>query len=297
MNIKEFYHRQTYTLTYLVYDPITKDAIAIDPVLDFDPASGKISDESAQKVASFIRNDKLKLHAILETHAHADHLSGSQVLKSLFPQAKTGIGEKIRDVQVIFKKYFNLQDLATDGHQFDFLFKDYQEIDFGTIQLKVIPSPGHTPADVSYLINNNIFTGDSLFMPDYGTGRCDFPKGSAKELYHSITKNLYSLPDDTNVFVGHDYQPGGRELKFKTTIGESKRHNIQLKSITSEEEFVSFRNNRDTTLEAPKLLLPSIQVNIQAGRIPEPENNGMAYLKIPLIISSATLKLMSAEKI
>lgn len=287
MNIKHFYDPDTFTLTYVVYDSETKDAVVIDPVLDYDPASGKVTDKNSLMVADFIKKEGLNLHAILETHAHADHISGSQILKKIFPTAKVGIGEKIKGVQELFKAHFNLKHIKADGSQFDLLFKDFEEVSFGSIKVKSIPTPGHTPADVSFLIGNNVFTGDSLFMPDYGTGRCDFPKGSAKDLYHSVMANLYSLPDDTKVFVGHDYQPGGRELKFETTIGESKRSNIQLKATTKEEEFIQFREKRDSTLNAPRLLLPSIQVNIEAGKMPPAEDNGKAYLKLPLNVQTS----------
>ncbi len=282
MKIKHFFDQDTFTLTYVVYDEKSKDAIVIDPVLDFEQASGVVTDQSAKLVVDYIKAQGLKLHAILETHAHADHLSSSQVLKTLFPDAKLMISEHIKGVQEVFKKHFNIDYLKADATQFDRLLIDFEEIEFGSLKLKAIPTPGHTPACMSFKIGDAVFTGDSLFMPDYGTGRCDFPKGSAKDLYVSISKNLYTLPDDTRVFVGHDYSPDGREMRFETTIGESKRSNIQLKTSTTESDFVSFREARDKTLKAPRLLLPSIQVNIDAGHLPPQEDNGKAYLKLPL---------------
>ena len=282
MNIHHFFDPDTFTITYLVIDERSKDTVIIDPVLDFDPPSGKVEDRSLQKVLDYIKINQLNIKAILETHAHADHLSSSQILKQLYPDAVHGIGDKIKEVQKVFKKHFNLSDLKTDGSQFDLLLKDYQEIDFGSLHMKAIPTPGHTPACMSYQFGDAVFVGDAIFMPDYGTGRCDFPGGSAHDLYQSVFKNLYTLPDSTRVFVGHDYSPGGREMRFETTIGESKKQNIQLTSHTSEKEFITFREARDKTLSAPRLLLPSIQINIEAGHLPKTESNGKSYLKLPL---------------
>lgn len=282
MIIKHFFDPDTFTLTYLVTDEETLDTIIIDPVLDFDPASGRVTSHRLQELINHIKEKNLVIKGILETHAHADHLSSSHLLKEYFPKAIHGIGKKITDVQEVFKNHFNLENLKTDGSQFDHLFEDFEEFQFGSLGLKAIPTPGHTPACMSYLLGNSLFVGDALFMPDYGTGRCDFPKGSARKLYHSVSKVLYSLPDDTCVFVGHDYSPGGREMQYKTSIGESKIHNIQLNNMTSEEQFVLFRDTRDKTLKAPRLLLPSIQVNIAAGQFPEKESNGKSYLKLPI---------------
>lgn len=291
MKIHHFFDPDTFTLTYLVTDEKTQDTVIIDPVLDFDPPSGQVTDTSITKVIQYIKQEKLNVKAILETHAHADHLSSSQILKQHFPDAILGIGEKITVVQDVFKKHFNIEYLKTNGSQFDYLFKDFEEINLGSLKMKAIPTPGHTPACMSYLFGDAIFTGDALFMPDYGTGRCDFPRGSAKELYHSVSKNLYSLPDDTRVFVGHDYSPNGREMRYETTIKESKKANIQLKDITSEEEFVHFRETRDKTLKAPRLLLPSIQVNSDAGHLPPREENGSSYLKLPLNVKTTQGKI------
>lgn len=282
-HIKEFFDKNTWTLTYVLWDDKTSDAIVIDPVMDYDPASSKTSDDSAKEVIEFLRSKQLNLHFILETHAHADHLSGSQLIKKEFPQAQIVIGEKITKVQEIFKGVFGLpEDFKTDGSQFDRLLKDGEEFMAGSIKIKTIFTPGHTPACASYYIDDNVFVGDALFMPDYGTGRCDFPAGSAVELYRSVHGRIYELPEDTKVYTGHDYMPNGRPLKFMATISEEKKHNIQLKADTSLEDFVQFRTERDRTLAAPKLLLPSVQVNIDAGHLPEPEKNGKRYLRIPI---------------
>lgn len=281
--VKEFFDGNTWTLTYVVWDAITKDALVIDPVLDYNQAASKTSEESAQAVIGFLRSQGLKLHFILETHAHADHLSGSQVIKREFPTARIAIGEKITKVQDVFKDVFGLsEDFKTDGSQFDRLLKDGEEFSAGSIQVKTMFTPGHTPACASYYIDGNVFVGDALFMPDYGTGRCDFPAGSAVELYHSVHDRLYELPDTTKVYTGHDYMPNGRALRFMATLAEEKQDNIQLKAQTSLDDFVRFRTERDRTLAAPKLLLPSVQVNIDAGRLPQPTKNGKRYLRIPV---------------
>lgn len=281
MHIHPLYDPKTYTLTYVVSDPDTKDAVIIDPVLDYEPWASKISFESFETLKAYIAEQGLKVRYILETHAHADHLSSSQYLKEAFPEAILAIGEHIRDVQAIFKGVFNFNHLATDGSQFDRLLKDGEVFEAGSIPIQVIHTPGHTPACVSYLIEDAVFTGDALFIEDYGTGRCDFPGGSAEACYVSVHDKLYSLPDATRVLVGHDYQPNGRELRYETTIGVSKRENIYLTTDTAKEEFVTKRQQRDSTLAAPKLLLPSVQVNIDAGKLPPAEDNGLSYLKIP----------------
>ncbi|MBX9769505.1 MAG: MBL fold metallo-hydrolase [Bdellovibrionales bacterium] len=281
--IKEFFDKNTWTLTYVVWDEKTNDAVVIDPVMDYDPASSKTSEESARRVIEFLRNKQLKPQFILETHAHADHLSGSQIMKREFPNATLAIGEIITKVQEIFKGVFDLpENFKTDGSQFDRLLKDGEEFLAGSIPIKTLFTPGHTPACVSFFIEENIFVGDALFMPDYGTGRCDFPAGSATELYRSIHDLLYQLPDNTKVYTGHDYLPNGRALRFMASIGEEKRENIQLRAETSLSEFVHFRNERDRNLSAPKLLLPSVQVNINAGHLPAPGKNGKRYLQIPI---------------
>lgn len=282
MQIKSWFDKDTYTLTYCVYDKTTKDAIVIDSVWDYDPASGSLRLTSVHQVADFIRSEGLRLHFILETHAHADHITGAQPLKKLFPSAKVAMGQRITEVQKVFKGVFNFGDhFAVDGRQFDLLLADGSETKAGALTIKTIFTPGHTPACASYLIGDALFTGDALFMPDSGTGRCDFPAGSADALFESI-QTLYRLPDSIRVFTGHDYQPNGRPLKFESTIGEQKSSNIQIKSTTSKTDYVTFRNGRDKTLSAPRLLLPSIQVNADGGHLPAPESNGSRYLKMPI---------------
>lgn len=284
MEIKTFFDEATFTLTYVVYDALTKDAVIIDPVLDFDPAAVKTDNKSIETLMSFVREKKLKVHYVLETHAHADHISGAHdLVTDYIPAAKIGIGERITVVQKIFKNVFNFPaSFKTDGSQFGRLFADNEVVRAGSLEFKVIFTPGHTPACVSYLLGDALFVGDALFMPDSGTGRCDFPAGDAKALFHSVSDRLYHLPDHTRVFVGHDYQPGGRNLAFETSISESKKKNIQLRAETSEEEFVNFRCKRDATLAAPRLIFPSVQVNIAAGEFPAAEENGTHYLKLPV---------------
>lgn len=280
LKVKHFFDEDTFTLTYLVYDEASKDTILIDPVLDYDPATGKISFESIKLVEKFITEEGLNLHMILETHAHADHLTGAAELKKMFPRAQVAIGKEIKAVQDIFGGVFNDQSLNEDF--FDLLLTDDQELVAGNIKIKAIHTPGHTPACYSFLIEDNLFTGDALFMPDSGTGRCDFPAGSAKDLYHSIHDKIYGLPGETKIFVGHDYGPNGRDIAYLTTVKDSKENNIQLKAQTTETEYVEMREARDKTLKAPRLLLPSIQVNVRGGQLPEQESNGTRYIKIPL---------------
>ncbi|BCE01554.1 MBL fold metallo-hydrolase [Marinicellulosiphila megalodicopiae] len=282
MNIHALYDQQTFTLTYVVYDESTKDAIVIDPVLDYQPVGSKLENRSFSKVVDFLKQNNLNLHLVLETHAHADHLSSSQLFKEIYPDVNIAISEHIREVQKTFKVIYNLSNHQTDGSQFDLLIKDNQILTAGSLTIKALPTPGHTPACLSYLIDDAVFTGDALFMPDYGTGRCDFPKGDANALYHSVTEVLYQLDDNTRIFVGHDYLPNGRELKYTTSIKDSKASNKQLTDQTTKEEFVTMRETRDSSLSAPVLLFPSIQVNIEAGHLPKQEDNNKHYLKIPL---------------
>jgi glyoxylase-like metal-dependent hydrolase (beta-lactamase superfamily II) len=283
VKVETLFDDLTYTLTYIVYDEQTKDAVVIDSVWDYDQASSSLTQESLKKVTDFVDSNGLNLHYILETHAHADHLTASQLLKEKYPNAKVAIGDQITKVQSVFKTVFNMPEVSTQGVEFDELLKDGDTFKAGTIEIKVLNTPGHTPACVSFLVNNEkVFAGDTMFMPDFGVGRCDFPEGSAEQLYDSITQKLYTLDDSVELYTGHDYQPGGRELKYKSTIGEQKKENIQLKAHTTKEEFVKFRTERDAKLNAPKLLLPSIQVNILAGKLPNAENNGTSYIKLPL---------------
>jgi glyoxylase-like metal-dependent hydrolase (beta-lactamase superfamily II) len=283
IRVQEFFDKETSTLTYVVYDEASRDAVVLDPVLDLDPASGLIWTESVQKVIAFVKGQGLHVLMILETHAHADLLSGSQELKRYFPDAKVAIGENIRAVQSHFNKVYNLDfSASTNGAPFDRLLKDKEEVRIGTLRFEVVNTPGHTPACTSFRFDNLLFTGDSLLMPDSGTGRCDFPGGSAEDLYQSVTQRIYTLPGETMIYTGHDYQPDGRPLKFMTSVDESRSKNVQLNARTSQEEFVRYRKQRDAQLQAPRLLHPSVQVNIAAGHLPKAEENGTAYLKIPL---------------
>jgi glyoxylase-like metal-dependent hydrolase (beta-lactamase superfamily II) len=283
--VEAFFDKDTYTLTYVVYDDKTKDAVIIDSVLNYDPAASKVSDDSIKMVLSFIKEKQLNAQYVLETHAHADHLTGAAEIKKRLPSIKIGVGKNITKVQSVFSDIYNLKDFNTSGVQFDILLDEHIVLRAGKIEIKAIFTPGHTPACSSYLIEDMLFVGDALFMPDYGTGRCDFPAGSAKDLYNSIHGKLYQLPEQTRVFTGHDYQPNGRKLEYQSTIGIQKTQNIQLKESTTESEFIEFRTKRDATLSAPRLLLPSIQINIDAGNLPKAEDNGAQYLKIPLKIT------------
>lgn len=283
MNIESFFDKRTWTLTYVVYDPASKDALIIDPVLDYDPNSSRTWTDSVDEVTRFVKAQELNVHYILETHAHADHISGAQLLKQHFRCARVAIGERIVDVQRMFRHIFNLPaEFRTDGSQFDELLKTGQKYKAGTLEFEMLATPGHTPACTSILMDDVVFTGDALFNPDVGTGRCDFPGGSATDLYHSVTKVLYSLPDDTKAYVGHDYPPETRDVQTHATIGEHKAHNVALPASRSEEDFVEWRNGRDSTLDAPRLLFQSVQVNVDAGHLPEPSDNEVRYLRIPL---------------
>lgn len=279
--VKAFYDKDTGTLTYVVYHSKTKDAIIIDSLLNYEASSSRISYHSLEEVLDFVLKKELSLHSVLETHAHADHIAGAAEIKKRFPHIKIGIGKQITQTQETFCEVYNIKDLNTRGVPFDFFLEEEKVLELGALKIKTLFTPGHTPACCSYLIENLLFTGDALFMPDFGTGRCDFPGGSAEKLYESIQK-LYKLPEETRVFVGHDYCPQGRDLRYETTIKESKKRNIHLHEKTSKQEFVAFRNERDKTLSPPKLLLPSMQLNIDGGRIPVAENNGVSYFKIPI---------------
>ena len=288
MAIKHLFDESTNTLTYIVHDETSRDAVIIDPVLDFDFASGRVSQQAITRLKHYVNEQGLQVKMLLETHAHADHFSSAQFLKKDFPGTVTGIGAGIKKVQQTFKDLFNLQaDFPVDGSQFDHLFNDGEKVTAGSLSFTVITTPGHTPACCSFLFDEGLFTGDALMMPDFGTGRCDFPGGSAADLYHSIHEKLYALPDDTKVYVGHDYMPGGRELAFESSIGEQKAKNTHLTQGCSSQDFINFREGRDAKLNAPKLLMPSIQINIDAGHLPATEANGTAYLKIPIMMDDA----------
>ncbi len=277
-----FFHTESCTWTYLVADPATRQAAIVDPVLDFDTKAGRTGTASAQQIVDRARTDGLDVRWILETHAHADHLSAGQWLKTQCPNATLAIGEGIRTVQKTFRPIFNLgEHFPIDGSQFDRLFADGDRFALGEIDAEVIAVPGHTNDSVAYRIGDALFVGDSIFMPDGGTARCDFPGGDAHRLYRSIQR-LFALPSDTRVFVCHDYAPGGRAYACETTIAAQKAGNIHVREGVSEDEFVAMRTARDATLAMPALLLPSVQVNIRAGHLPEPEDNGVRYLKLPI---------------
>jgi glyoxylase-like metal-dependent hydrolase (beta-lactamase superfamily II) len=281
IHIEPFYDPRTHTLTYVVSDRQTADAAVIDSVLDYDQDAGATSTESFDRIAAYIEREALKVHCALETHAHADHLSAGQLLRRAY-DAKLLIGERIREVQSTFQPIFDLPaSVPTDGSQFDRLLHDGEVVQAGALEIGVIATPGHTPACLTYRIGDALFTGDALFLEDYGTGRCDFPRGSAAALYDSIQR-LYALPDATRIFVGHDYQPGGRPLRWETTVGASKARNPQLSGATTKAQFIAMREARDATLAAPRLLFPSVQVNLDAGRLPAPRANGHRYLTVPL---------------
>ena len=280
--VHPFFHLDSNTWTYVVVEPQGKTAALVDPVLDFDPKAGRTSTASAEQVLAFVNEHALDVQWILETHAHADHLSAGHWLKGRLPHAKLAIGEGIRTVQKTFRPIFNLgEHFPVDGSQFDHLFAPDEVFRIGALEGRVIPVPGHTNDSNAFLIGDALFTGDSLFMPDGGTARCDFPGGDAATLYRSI-HTLFELPDDTRVFVCHDYGPGGREFACETTIGEQKRSNIHVHDGTTLEQFVEMRETRDASLAMPTLILPAVQTNIRAGELPEPEGNGVRYLKLPL---------------
>lgn len=279
--VKAFFDESTFTITYVVSDPATSRAAIIDPVLDYDAASGRTSTTSADAVAAYVQQNKLDVDWILETHVHADHLSGAPYLKERLG-GQTAIGKHVTAVQEAFKGVFNLADLVTDGSQFDQLFSDGDTFPVGEIEGRVIATPGHTPACITYVIGDSAYVGDTLFMQDFGTARTDFPGGSAAELYASIQKIL-SLPDDTRLFMCHDYKAPGRDtFAWETTVAKQRDANIHINKNVSEQEFIAMREGRDKELGMPKLLLPSIQVNVRAGQLPEPEDNNIRYLKIPL---------------
>jgi len=280
-NVNAFFDEATFTVTYVVADPATRRAAVVDPVLDFDPASGRTSTTSADEVIAFVKSENLGIDWILETHVHADHLSGAPYIREQLG-GRTAIGANVTAVQDTFKSVFNLKDLATDGSQFDHLFEDDESFDIGGIAGRVIATPGHTPACITYVIGDAAFIGDTLFMPDFGSARTDFPGGDATQLYESIQKIL-SLPDDTRLFMCHDYKAPGRDVyAWETSVAEQRASNVHINDTVSREAFVEMREGRDSELGMPKLILPSLQVNLCAGRLPEPEDNDIRYLKIPL---------------
>jgi len=279
--IKAFFHKPSSTYSYVLMDPATRRAAVIDPVLDYDAASGRTGTASAQLILDHIKAGGLGLDWILETHAHADHLSAAQFLRRE-AGGQVAIGEGIREVQQRFKTLYHLGDaFSADGSQFDHLFRDGETFHIGSLAARVLATPGHTADGVVYVVGDVAFVGDTLFMPDSGTARCDFPGGDAGRLYDSIQKIL-ALPDGTRLYMCHDYAAGGREYRNETTVAEEKRDNIHLQTGASRQDYIKLRTGRDASLPVPALLLPAIQVNIRAGRLPEPEANGTAYLKIPL---------------
>ena len=280
-DVRGFFDPATHTVTYLVSDPATGEAAIIDPVLDYDAASARTSTGSVDAVMSALREAGLTLAMVLETHAHADHLTAADHLRRR-EGVPVGIGERITNVQRTFGPLFDAHDITHDGAVFDRLHADGDAFPLGNLTVEVIHTPGHTPACVSYSIGDALFTGDTLFMPDYGTARADFPGGDARTLYRSIQK-LLALPAETRIFVGHDYLPAGRnEFRFETTVGDQRANNIHIGGGTSEEAFVAMREARDATLKAPQLILPALQINIRAGALPPPEPDGRRFLKIPL---------------
>ncbi len=283
-DVVEFFDPATYTYSYVVIDPASQHCAIIDSVLDYDAASGRTSHASAERIVAFVRARDLHVEWLLETHVHADHLSAAPYLKRELG-GQLAIGENIRVVQNTFGKLFNAgSEFATDGSQFDRLLRDGDEFRIGELRGRALHTPGHTPACMTYLIGDAGFVGDTLFMPDYGTARCDFPGGDAHVLFQSIQK-LFALPDDTRLFMCHDYKAAGRDdFRNQTTVAEQRAHNVHVHQGIAEADFVAMRRERDATLGMPNLILPSVQVNMRAGHLPEPEDNGTRYLKLPLDI-------------
>lgn len=281
ISVEAFYDKNTGTVSYLVVEPNGRQCALIDTVLDFDQASGRTSTTSADAMIEQVKSRGLSVEWLLETHAHADHLSGARYIKDKIG-GKIAIGARISDVQTIFKDVYNLEkSFNTDGSQFDHVFEDGETFRIGRQEARVMYTPGHTPACATYVIDDCAFVGDTLFMPDGGTARCDFPGGDAAILYQSIQKIL-ALPDETKIYICHDYQPGGRELAYETTVAEQRARNIHVGGGTGEDAFVERRTTRDATLSIPTLLIPSIQVNVRAGELPPPEDNGTRYMKVPI---------------
>ncbi|SMX21925.1 MBL fold metallo-hydrolase [Boseongicola aestuarii] len=280
--VKAFFDEATFTVSYVVQDPDSKSCAIIDSVLDFDPKSGRTNTESADAIISYVQDNDLEVEWLLETHAHADHLSAAPYIKGKVG-GTTAVGAHIKEVQDVFAKLFNVEKgFQTDGSQFEHLFEDGEEFEIGGVTVKAMHTPGHTPACMTYVADKAAFVGDTLFMPDFGTARADFPGGDARTLYRSIQKVL-TLPDDTTLYMCHDYKaPGRDEYKWETTVAEEKAANVHVGAGKSEDEFVAMREARDATLDMPTLILPSVQVNIRAGELPPAEDNGVRYLKVPL---------------
>ena len=279
--IRAFFDEPTFTVSYLAWDPANLRGAVIDPVLDFDLASGEADVRSAEAILAAAREEGVTIDWVLETHAHADHLTAAPFIKAE-TGAKIAIGEHIREVQAIFRPIFAAEDLKTDGSDFDRLIADGDKLALGELTIEAIHVPGHTPADLAYRIGDAVFVGDTLFMPDYGTARADFPGGDARQLYRSIRK-LLALPRETRLFMCHDYKaPGRDEYAWETTVGEQRDHSVHVHDGVTEDEFVAMREARDAGLAVPRLLLPSVQVNIRAGHFPPAEANGVSYLKIPV---------------
>lgn len=284
ISVKEFFDKLTGTLSYIVFDTNSKDCLVIDPVLNFYSNSGTYKTCSFDKQIHYIKKQDLNLRYVLETHVHADHISSSQFFKKYFPKVQVAINENIKSVQAVFKDIYQFSDFKDDGSAFDKLIKDQEQFKAGSIKIKAIATPGHTPACTSFLIENKIFVGDSIFVPEAGTGRCDFPKGCAKTLFNSVTKKLYTLDQATEVFVGHNYPEKGQDPNFKTSIKDLKENNIHIKSDSKLQDFLNFRQLRDKQLDAPKLLFQSIQINMNAGKF-NTDKNGNAFLKMPMFKS------------
>jgi len=281
-DVKAFFDEATNTFSYIAWDPSTRKAAVIDSVLDYDPASGRTRRDAANALIDFAKSQRLEVEWVIDTHVHADHLSAAPYVQSVLG-GKLAIGEHIRDVQQAFGKVFNAgSEFSRDGSQFDHLFKDGERYRLGSIDAVALHTPGHTPACMTHVIGDAAFVGDTLFMPDYGTARCDFPGGDARTLYRSIQR-IFALPDETRVFLCHDYKAPGRDhFVHETSVGAERRSNIHVHEGTVEDDFVSMRNTRDATLAVPRLLLPSVQVNMRGGKFPPAEDNGTCYLKIPL---------------
>lgn len=279
--VTAFFDPQTNTISYVVQDPGSKACAIVDSVMDIDYAAGRISYESADRIIDFVRENGLTVDWLIETHVHADHLSGAPYIQEKLG-GRIGIGENIRLVQDTFGKVFNEgTEFQRDGSQFDHLFRDGDTYTVGGMTCFAMHTPGHTPACMTHVMGNAAFVGDTLFMPDGGTARADFPGGDAHELYHSIRKVL-SLPEETRLFMCHDYGPNGREIRWETTVGEERKHNIHVRDGVTEEEFVAMRQARDATLDMPKLIIPSIQVNMRAGKLPPKDDSGRTFLKVPV---------------